>query len=279
MTRPPACAGTFYEASASDLTNQVQSLLEPNVQAGSATAIISPHAGLMYSGKVAGAVYSRVNIPRTVILVGPNHTGEGPPISVWTRGNWAIPGALLPVAEDLADAFLAIYTEARADELAHEYEHSLEVQLPFLVVRRRDITILPIVVGIRDLQRCLALGLALARITKSAAEPPLLIASSDMTHCGPGFGQSAPGGLTADAFARRQDGIALNALENLDESVFHRTIEKYDITMCGYAATTAVLYAARILGAQHATVTRYATSAEVVGDVNRVVGYAGVVIN
>jgi AmmeMemoRadiSam system protein B len=233
----------------------------------------------MYSGMVAGAVYSRVNIPRTVILVGPNHTGAGPPISVWARGNWAIPGATLPVAEDLADAFLGVCAEARADELAHQYEHSLEVQLPFLVVRRPDIRILPIVVGIRDLRQCLALGHALATITKSAVEPPLLIASSDMTHCGPGFGQFPPEGLTADAFARRQDGVALKALKTLDEGEFHHTIESYGISMCGYAPTTAVLYAARILGAQHADVTRYATSAEVAGDVNRVVGYAGVVIN
>ncbi len=279
MTRSPACAGSFYEASAAELTSQVQSLLELDVSTVPATAVVCPHAGLMYSGMVAGAVYSRVNIPRTVILVGPNHTGEGPPISVWARGKWAIPGALLPVAEDLADAFLAICAEARADELAHQYEHSLEVQLPFLAVRRPDINILPIVVGVRDLRRCLALGLALASITKSAVEPPLLVASSDMTHCGPGFGQSAPAGLTADAFARRQDSVALKALQSLDEGEFHHTIETNDITMCGYAPTTAVLYAARILGAQHAAVTRYATSAEVGGDVNRVVGYAGVVIN
>jgi len=279
MTRSPACAGSFYEAQAAELTSQVHSLLELDVSPVQATAVVCPHAGLMYSGKVAGAVYSRVTIPRTVILVGPNHTGEGPPISVWARGKWAIPGALLPVAEDLAHAFLAICAEARADELAHQYEHSLEVQLPFLATRRPDITILPIIVGVRDLRRCLALGLALASVTKSAVESPLLIASSDMTHCGPGFGQSPPAGLTADAFARRQDGIALKALQTLDEDEFHHTIETFDISMCGYAPTTAVLYAARILGAQHAAVTRYATSAEVAGDVNRVVGYAGVVIN
>jgi AmmeMemoRadiSam system protein B len=174
---------------------------------------------------------------------------------------------------------MSICSDARADELAHQYEHSLEVQLPFLVVRRPDISILPIVVGVRDLQHCLALGRALADIAKSAVEPPLLIASSDMTHCGPGFGQSPPAGLTADVFARQQDGIALKTLQTMDEGKFHHTIETHDITMCGYAPTTAVLYAARILGAQHAAVTRYATSAEVSGDVHRVVGYAGVVIN
>ena len=279
MTRPPACAGSFYDASAHELRHHVQSLLHAEVTAGPAIAAVAPHAGLMYSGMVAGTVYGRVTMPRTVVLIGPNHTGAGPPISVWARGQWAIPGAVLPVAEDLADVFLSLCVEARADELAHQYEHSLEVQLPFLVARRPDITILPIVVGVRNLSSCLSLGLALASMTTSALEPPLLIASSDMTHCGPGFGQFPPAGLTADVFARKQDGIALKALQTLDEAEFHRTVEAHDISMCGYAPTTAVLYAARILGAQHAAVTQYATSAEVAGDVDRVVGYAGVIIN
>jgi AmmeMemoRadiSam system protein B len=279
MTRQPACAGSFYEASAPDLQRQVQSLLEPAAIALSAIAMVCPHAGLMYSGQVAGAVYSRVRIPRTAILVGPNHTGQGPPLSVYAEGNWAIPGGLVPVAEDLAQAFLSLCTNAASDHLAHRYEHCLEVQLPFLLARRSDIHILPIVVAVRDLQSCLALGRALASVTKAWEERPLLIASTDMTHCGPGFGQSPLAGLTADAFARSQDLLALNALRALNEHEFHHTIEAHDITMCGYAPTTAVLHAARILGTEKATVIRYATSADISGDLNRVVGYAGVVMN
>ena len=279
MTRPPACAGSFYEASADGLHQQVQSLLEPQANYVSAIAIVCPHAGLMYSGKVAGAVYSRVRIPRCAILVGPNHSGHGPPLSVYAKGNWSVPVGLVPIVEDLAEAFLAACTDAAADYTAHQYEHCLEVQLPFLLARRSDIEMLPIVVGLRDLRSCLALGRALAAVTKAREDPPILIASTDMTHCGPGFGQSPPAGLTADAFARRQDRVALDALQTLSEQRFHDTIEAQNITMCGYGPTTAVLHAARLLGAQNLDVIRYATSAEVSGDLNRVVGYAGVVIN
>ena len=276
MTRPPACAGTFYEASAPALQQQVHSLLEPDALALPAVAIVCPHAGLMFSGSVAGAVYSRVRIPQTAILVGPNHTGYGPPLSVYARGKWAIPGGLVSIAEDLAQAFLTLCADAAPDHLAHQYEHCLEVQLPFLFARRPDIQILPIVLGIQDLASCLALGAALASLVKTQDEPPILIASSDLTHCGPGFGQSPAPGLTADAFARCQDRLALNALCALKEREFHRTIETHNITMCGYAPTTAVMHAARLLGAQNATVIRYATSAEISGNVNQVVGYAGV---
>ncbi|HEY3197237.1 MAG TPA: AmmeMemoRadiSam system protein B [Nitrospirales bacterium] len=279
MTRPPAHAGSFYDASAKGLHQQVQSLLEPQANSVSAIAIVCPHAGLMYSGKVAGAVYSRVSFPRTAILVGPNHTGHGSPLSVYAKGDWAVPGGLVPIVEDLAQNFLAACVDAAADYLAHQYEHCLEVQLPFLLARRPDIQILPILVGVRDLRSCLALGRALAAVAKAREEPPILIASTDMTHCGPGFGQSPPAGLTADAFARRQDRVALDVLKTLDEQMFHRTVERENITMCGYGATTAVLHAARLLRAQNLDVIRYATSAEISGDLNRVVGYAGVVIS
>jgi len=279
MTRPPACAGTFYEASAPGLHQQVNSLLEPDAVALPAIAIVCPHAGLMFSGSVAGAVYSRVRIPQTAILVGPNHTGYGPPLSVYARGKWAIPGGLVSIAEDLAQAFLTLCADAAPDHLAHQYEHCLEVQIPFLLAKRPDIQILPIVLGIQNLASCLALGAALAALVKTQDEPPILIASSDLTHCGPGFGQSPAPGLTADAFARCQDRLALNALCALKEREFHRTIETHNITMCGYAPTTAVMHAARLLGAQNATVIRYATSAEISGNVNQVVGYAGVTLN
>ena len=276
MTRPPACAGTFYEASAPDLHHQVHSLLEPDAVALPAIAIVCPHAGLMFSGSVAGAVYSRVRIPHTAILVGPNHTGQGPPLSVYPKGKWAIPGGFVSIAESLAQSLLSLCADAAPDHLAHQYEHCLEVQLPFLFARRPDIQILPIVLGIRDLTSCLALGAALASLAKTQDEPPILIASTDLTHCGPGFGQPPSPGLTADAFARSQDRLALNALCALQERDFHHTIETHNITMCGYAPTTAVMHAARILGAQNAGVIRYATSAEISGNVNQVVGYAGV---
>jgi hypothetical protein len=233
----------------------------------------------MFSGAVAGAVYSRVTIPSTVILIGPNHTGEGPPLSVYGEGQWLVPGGALPVATDLAHALRAHCPLAEFDHLAHLNEHCLEVQLPFLHALRPGIQILPIVVGFRNLESCQALGIALAAVIEAAPSPPLLIASTDLTHCGPGFGQSPPPGLTADAFARGQDQLALEALKSLDGERLHRTVESREITMCGYVPTTAMLFAVRAMSGSRATVVRYATSADVSGDVDRVVGYAGVVLN
>ena len=278
MRRDPACAGSFYEASPEELRAHVRVLLEPEAERLPARAIVCPHAGLVYSGGVAGSVYSRVRLPATAILIGPNHTGQGPPVSVYAEGEWAIPGGVLTVAADLARALLTRFPLAKPDRLAHRDEHCLEVQLPFLSLLQPDIQILPIVLGVRDLDTCRALGHALAAVIEEVPTPPLLIASSDMTHCGPGFGQWPPPGLTAEEFAHQQDRLALDALQTLDGEQLHRTVQRHEITMCGYVPTTAVLFAARLLGATKATVIRYATSADVSQDVDRVVGYAGVMI-
>src|SRR5207247_674164 len=126
--RPPACAGRFYEGSPERLREQVRALLEPDAPRVSAPAIICPHAGLMYSGAVAGAVYSRVTFPTTAILVGPNHTGFGPPLSVYSEGEWLLPGGSLTVAADLARSFLTRCPQPQPDHVAHLNEHCLEGQ-------------------------------------------------------------------------------------------------------------------------------------------------------
>src|SRR5439155_430509 len=178
--RLPSCAGRFYDGTPERLREQVRALLEPDAPRVAVPAIICPHAGLMYSGAVAGAVYSRVT---------------------------------------------------------------------------------------------------LAAVIEEAPTPPLLIASTDLTHCGPGFGQSPPSGLTAEAFAHQQDRLAIEAIYALDGERLHQTVEIQQVTMCGYVPTTAVLFAARTLGARQAQLVRYATSADVSGDVHHVVGYAGLLLN
>jgi MEMO1 family protein len=277
--RPPACAGRFYEGTPERLREQVHALLEPDTARMAAPAIICPHAGLMYSGAVAGAVYSRVTLPSTAILVGPNHTGFGPPLSVYSEGEWLLPGGSLRVASDLARSFLACCPQAEPDHLAHLSEHCLEVQLPFLHALRPDLQILPIVLGFRDLETCRAVGAALAAVIQDTPAPPLLIASTDLTHCGPGFGQFPPPGLTAEAFAHQQDQLAIESIYAIDGERLHQTVETHQVTMCGYVPTTAVLFAGRALGARQAHLVRYATSADVSGDVHRVVGYAGLILH
>jgi AmmeMemoRadiSam system protein B len=270
MIRPAAVAGQFYSASAASLDAEVTGYLDATAAAAPMTAVICPHAGLMYSGHVAGAVLSRVLLPDTVILIGPNHTGMGPAVSVYPEGAWRIPGGAVPVNRDLARAILARDPNAEADMSAHEREHCLEVQLPFLRHRRRDIRIVPIVLGTRNPAVCRTLGRCLAALIgelsgtdPSSAERPLLLASTDMNH------------YESDEVTRDKDHHAIAAIERLDPDGLDAAVTDHDISMCGVAPTLAVLHAARALGRTGATLVRYATSADRGGDRRRVVGYAG----
>lgn len=272
MIRQPAVAGQFYNASPEALAAEVAQYTTGTVAPQPAIAVVSPHAGLMYSGHVAGAVYARVTLPDTVILIGPNHTGMGPPVSVYPHGSWLIPGGSVPVDRDVTDAVLAHCAQAKADTSAHQYEHCIEVQLPFLRQARNDVRIVPIVLGHVPLEICRELGECLARIILGRSAPyagagrPLLVASTDMTHYEP------------DQIVRTKDRHAITAIEHLDPTALSAAVRQHRITMCGFAATVTVLHAARALGATAGTLVRYATSGDISGDRDRVVGYAGLAI-
>ncbi len=267
--RLPAVAGQFYSASPQGLRADVERYTDPSATHDATLATISPHAGLMYSGHVAGAVYSHVSLPQTVILIGPNHTGVGPVISVYPEGAWLIPGAEIPIDRAVADMIVKGVSQAQADESAHRFEHCLEVQLPFLVHARPDLSIVPIVVGTTDLDVCKSLGHSLAQLVRHRAgmdgrtPPPLLVATTDMSHYEP-----------ADV-ARRKDDLAMDAIRRVDPDSLHATVQEHGITMCGVGPVIAVLEAARVLGISKARLIRYATSGDISGDFDRVVGYAG----
>lgn len=270
MIRPPAVAGLFYTASADALEAEVDGYLDRMTQPAPVIAAISPHAGLMFSGPVAGSVYSRIALPSAVILLGPNHTGLGPAVSVYPEGAWQMPGGAVSVDRDLAEMVLAGCPHAEADTSAHQHEHCLEVQLPFLQQKRRDVRIVPIVLGARDPVLCRAIGECLAAIVAKRADtaggPPLLVASTDMNH------------YETDAVTREKDRHAIAAIERLDPDGLDAAVTGHDISMCGIAPTLAVLHAARALGATNATLVAYATSGDRSGDRTRVVGYAGFII-
>ncbi len=273
MIRPPAVAGPFYSASAEALEEEVARCLDRSAQPRPTLAAISPHAGLMYSGPVAGSVYSRIALPETVILIGPNHSGIGPAVSVYPEGSWQMPGGTLSVDWDLARKILARCPQAEADTSAHQGEHCLEVQLPFLQSLRksvRPVQIVPIVLGTRDHALCRAIGDCLAAILAqyggASGGRPLLIASTDMNH------------YEADAITREKDRHAIAAIEHLAPNELVTAVTAHRISMCGIAPTLAVLHAARALGAASATLVRYATSGDQNGDRSRVVGYAGFTI-
>lgn len=266
MIRQPAVAGQFYQASPEKLRKQVEDCLEPTAPKQKAIAIVVPHAGLIYSGSVAGSVYSRVVLPHILILIGPNHTGLGSPISVFPEGEWEMPNGPVMIDQDLAEALAERSSHVERDVQAHLYEHCLEVHLPFLQCLLQDFKIVPIVMMRGDLEICQDLGRTLAEIIRGSGKPILLVASTDMTH------------YETDRSAREKDRAAIDQILNLDAEGLYRVVKERKISMCGYAPTVTVLAAAIELGARHTNLIRYTTSGEVSQDYNHVVGYAGIIV-
>jgi AmmeMemoRadiSam system protein B len=265
--REPAVAGRFYSADAHRLEQDLARFLVPAAESA-ALALVAPHAGYIYSGAVAGAGYARVLVPDRAIVLCPNHTGLGVEKSIWSRGAWRLPGGDVAVAEELA---LRVRDAARLedDALAHLREHAIEVHLPFLRARRRDVRVVPICLWRLSYAECVALGEALARTleTEPALERPLLVASTDMSHY-----------ISAER-ASELDRLALDRVTALDARGLYEVVTRHDISMCGYIPTTVTLVAACALGATRATLVRYGNSGEASGDFDRVVGYASVVVS
>jgi hypothetical protein len=276
--RPPAVAGRFYpddprawraEARAHLAAGPGERGAEPSGTAGEAEPCLGavlPHAGWIYSGDVAGRTLATIQVPKTVIVLCPNHTGRGAPIAVAPSGAFALPGGEVPVAEAVAAALLAACPGARADWVAHAGEHAIEVELPLLSLCQPELTIVPVVIGGVGEAECLALGDALAKVVRSAAEPILLVASSDMNH------------FLDEATTRHLDARALERLLALDAAGLYRRVHGEGITMCGVLPATAMLRACVALGATRAKLVAYDTSASASGDTSRVVGYAGVTV-
>lgn len=274
MLRPPAVAGHFYSSDPHALQAEVQRYRDPAAAPQPAVAGVCPHAGLTYSGHVAGALFSRLSLPAAAILIGPNHREVGPPISIYPEGAWLIPGASVTVHETLAERILQRFPLATADTTAHEREHCLEVLLPFLRSAPAP-QIVPILLRhadrevYRDLGQCLAevlRDMAAASPTPAEAEMPLLLASTDFNH------------YESDEITRSKDRQAIQAIEHLDAEALDTAIRTHRISMCGYGATMTVLHAARALGARQASLVKYATSGDITGDRSSVVGYAALTI-
>lgn len=266
MRRKAAVAGQFYQDAPSKLHYQVQQYIVPDLSKKHAIGILSPHAGLIYSGAVAGEVYSQIEMPATFILIGPNHTGIGANISIMPEGEWEIPTGIFKIDERLSRRILSQTSLATKDAQAHFFEHSLEVQLPFIAFFSKEPKIVPIIVMSADLEECRQMGEAIAAAIKDAAYPVVIAASSDMSH------------YISDEAARKKDRLAIEKILSLDpEGLFH-IVRKEKISMCGYLPAAIMLFASKALGAKEARLVRYATSADVSGDYEHVVGYAGAVV-
>lgn len=263
-TRPPAVAGLFYPDDPAELRSEVRRFVGAATGAKRRIGVVAPHAGYVYSGATAGKVYAATEVPARVVVLAPNHTGMGASErACWARGRLALPGGGVPVDEALCERLIGAGA-VDDDRGAHQREHALEVQLPFLLDRNADVQVTPIVLGHLNVNECVALGEALARL---APEDALVVASSDMNH------------YLDDETTRVRDKIALEPLLRLDERGLYATVVKEDISMCGFIPATVMLAFARARGAKRATLVGYATSGDAFGDRRRVVGYAGVVVD
>ena len=272
MHREPAVAGTFYPRAAAAVAAEAKALVTGDGAAPTpAIAVVSPHAGWMYSGALAGKLFASVAVPERVLVIAPNHTGHGPRASIWSADDaastWQLPGLDVPIDAPFVASLLAEAPALRADRDAHEDEHAIEVLLPLIAVRQPGLRLAAIVLGGQSFKECEALGAGIARAVQRADGPTLIVASSDMSH------------YLQDAEARAVDRLALAPLGAADARGLFDTVRAHGITMCGYIPATVALIAARALGATRATVVGYATSADAGGDRGRVVGYAAVRID
>ncbi|MEB3851163.1 MAG: AmmeMemoRadiSam system protein B [Desulfurococcales archaeon] len=277
--RRPAVAGYFYPAEPGELRSMIEWAFRHPLGPGRLPEVsgsrrrlslgfVAPHAGYMYSGPVAAHVYYRLAVegaPETVVIAGPNHTGAGSLISVYKEGVWETPLGEVEIDSELARAMIENSRFLDPDERAHAYEHSVEVQVPFLqYLFGSKVRIVPIVILHQTLEVAEDLARALKRAVEETGRDVVFIASSDFTHYEP------------HESAARKDSIALDAIRRVDPEALMAVVEKYNITMCGPGPVAALLYLARMEGVREAEVLRYATSGDVTGERSWVVGYAAV---
>jgi MEMO1 family protein len=271
IVRPPAVAGRFYPRDPDDLRAEARGYLSQTTSTNSAglqaLGCIAPHAGYVYSGHVAGAVFARIKVPKRCIVLCPNHTGMGRALAIMSEGSWQTPLGEVPIDAELAGALKARFPALQEDSAAHRAEHAAEVELPFLLLRQPELKFVPIALGTAQFEVLEQLGKALADVIGEQKDPVLIVASSDMNH------------YESDAVTRVKDHRAIERILTLDPRGLFDVVTQQDISMCGFGPAVAMLTAVRQLGAKSAELVKYATSGDISGDRDMVVGYAGVVVS
>ncbi|HYH00639.1 MAG TPA: AmmeMemoRadiSam system protein B [Terriglobales bacterium] len=265
--RTAAVAGQFYPHSADTLLADIREYTAPEGNRIRAVGCVVPHAGYIYSGHVAGAVYARLELPTRFIILCPNHTGLGTPLSIMSQGAWLTPLGEAPIDTDLASLLKEECDLLIEDPLAHRNEHAIEVQVPFLQALVPSFTFVPVTVGTSRFDALEQLGRTIGVAIRHESERILVIASSDMNH------------YESDSVTRIKDRRAIDPILALDPRGLWEAVTRHNITMCGFGPTVAMLTAASELGATEATLIKYATSGDVSGDRDMVVGYAGIAVS
>jgi AmmeMemoRadiSam system protein B/AmmeMemoRadiSam system protein A len=272
--RQPAVAGQFYTRNPEALRAEVEGYLakagKPEID-GAVIALVSPHAGYMYSGQVAAFGFSLVRDLdyETVVVISPSHVEYFGYSSVFAGRAYATPLGEIPIDRELAEQIAGMNDLVKVDLAGHEVrgsrgEHSLEVQLPFLQVALGDFKLVPIVMGDQRSQNIQALGEALGKAL--SGRRALIVASTDLSHF--------HNGQTAESLDR----VFLDALEAFDHEDLYAALEGNKTEACGGGPTAAAMIAARMLGAKHCRVLKYADSGDISGDKSSVVGYVSAVM-
>ena len=266
MIRKPVVAGQFYNASDALLKKELAGFTAQKKERFEALGVVSPHAGYVYSGQVAGETLSSIKPKPTYVILGPNHTGSGKPFGLDSERNWKTPLGEVETDTELANLLLKDSQYLEKDEACHNSEHSIEVQLPFLQYLNKQFKFVPIAISSADRKIYKNIGSEIACAIKNLKKDAVVIASSDMTHYEP----HEP--------AKTKDRMAIDKILALDIDGFLDTIEKHRITMCGFAPAAIMMQASIELGAKQAKLIKYNTSGEACGDYSTVVGYAGIVV-
>ncbi len=274
MIRNPVVSGQFYESDPDELTRFIQNCFDhkygprkklPNLNSEKIYGVICPHAGYMYSGPSAAHSYYAISSQNVdlAVIIGPNHWGVGSNIATMRNGKWKTPLGLLEVDSDAASSLLRITENVDDDFFSHSKDHSIEVQIPMLqTVFSKKLQILPIILSSQDIDAANEIGAAIAEIAKTLKL--IIIGSSDFTH------------YEENAFAHQQDKALIEPILKLDVEEFYNVLETKKVSACGYGAIASTMIACKKLGAVKGELLAYATSGDVVGNEESVVGYGSI---
>ncbi len=276
MLRRPAAAGTFYPYDKESLLSLIEEsflkghgkLPVRNDDKGKIKGIVVPHAGYIYSGMVAAAAYARMaedGWPGKFVIIGPNHTGYGSPVAVMSEGIWETPLGQVKISDDAKKCLRGIIDD---DPLAHRYEHSIEVQIPFLQYIG-EFEFIPIVLGMQDYETSIEVGEIISEI-----DDAIIIASTDFSH--ERFSHF-PSEKDIEEFVEKRDMMAIEKILSMDEKGLIELVEEEGITMCGYGGVAAMLHAVKRNGARKAELVKYSTSYNVEPG-TYCVGYASIIV-
>jgi AmmeMemoRadiSam system protein B len=276
--RRPWVAGSFYPADRDNLIQTIEECFTHQLGPGKhfkeksdkrdTISVVCPHAGYMYSGPAAAHIYHQLMkepAPESIVILSPNHTGLGSPISIWGTGVWETPLGKATIDEELARAIFKASDLIDIDELAHIREHSIEVHIPFLQYIYRHINFVAICMGFQDLETSRKVGKAI--VDASIGRDVLLLASTDLTH------------MESKTSANIKDQGVIERILSLNEGALQEWVRLRRVSMCGYGPVSAALYASKQLGAKNAELLKYYTSGDITGDVSAVVGYAAIRIS